>query len=166
MNESRQSRGVGSFFFAAIPAVIACALLLLLAFMTGIVEFTHSEDAYKKRQTYEGRREARVGVNGEILKPVDLLFVSNGCVKIERAYLDTQTLTIYIHNTCSAERQFIKWGVREYAPDGTDVQSHGTYLDTPDGNLAAGEKFEQVVQVSNDSRVVKIVVSTNGGRPE
>lgn len=161
MEESRQSRGIGSFFFAAIPAIIAFALLNVLAFTTGIVEFKHSQDEYTKKQTYEGRRETRVGVNGEMLKPVDLVYSSKGCMKIERAYLDTQTLTLYIHNTCSTERNFVKDSVKEYAPDGTVVQSEGGYIELDSGSSSIGqdEKREITVGVSSDSRVVKIAAS-------
>lgn len=162
-NEARQSRGIGSFFFAAIPAILGCAALTWLGFATGIVEFSHSEAAYQKKQTYEGRRDARVGVNGELLKPIDLVYSSRGCVRIDRAYLDTQTLTIYIHNTCPTERRYVKWRVAELSPDGTAVSSKSAYLED-DGTIEADEKQEITVTTSDDARVVKMVATIDGGQ--
>jgi hypothetical protein len=156
--------GVSTFFLYSIPWILGMAALVWLAFLTGLVEFSHSQSAYAKRQTYEGRREERVGVNGEILKPVDLIFSNRGCFKIERAFLDTQTLTIYIHNTCAQKREFAHYTVKEYAPDGTIVHSVNEYLPTDDAELDAGDKIEIETQTSSDARVVKIVVGTDGGR--
>jgi hypothetical protein len=166
MKESRQSRGIGSFFFAAIFWVIAFGAVTFLSFITGIVEFKHTEATYTKQQTYEGRREERVGVNGEILKPVEVVFTGHGCVKIDRAYLDTQTLTTYISNTCGVSRKFVAVYVKEYAPDGTIVHSNYQFLQGEDNGIAAGERVEVTTETSEDTRVVKIVVSTDGGRAE
>jgi hypothetical protein len=164
--ESRQSRGIGAFFFAGIFWIIAFGVVTALSFVTGIIEFKHSEDAYTKQQTYEGRREERVGVQGEILKPVDLIFTGSGCVKITRAFLDTQTLTTYISNTCPSARQFVKVFIKEYAPDNTILHADSEWLKGEAYGIGAGEKEEITTETSNDARVVKIVVSTDGGRVE
>jgi hypothetical protein len=66
--ESRQSRGLGSFFFAAIPWVLAMAALAWLGFYTGIVEFHHQQKEIRKVETIEGRMDGRVGASADLSK--------------------------------------------------------------------------------------------------
>jgi hypothetical protein len=164
--EVKYTGGLGAFCYAAIPLTLAYAALIWLAFGMGFVEFHHQQDAYKKQQTYEGRREERVGINGEILKPVDLTFAGKGCIHIDRAFLDTQMLTTYVSNACPTRRQFIQYSYREVAPDGTTLHSSEQYLPNT-GTLEPGEHSEITSEVSNDARVTIIYVAiTDAGRPE
>lgn len=140
--------GKGWFFFALIPGAIAGAALMWLAFATGVVDWT-------KAQRIEGRMDARVGVHGELVAPVDLIIKPGGCMKITRAFLDSGKLTTYTRNDCHERVDYweIHWNL--VAPDGTILHNGYTNLG---GVLHAGEERELVVAVDEDDRTAKIIV--------
>jgi hypothetical protein len=151
MQDSKASRGIGAFFYGAIPAVLGVAGLIWLSFLMGVVEFHHN-------QVQEGRRDNRVGAYATIRKPVDLVFNGKGCIHVERGYLDGDTATFYIHNVCYHEIDDISWSIREISPDGTTVESKRTFLSGSD-DMVADEKREVQVDISSDQRVVKVAFS-------
>jgi len=157
MEESRQSRGLGSFFFAAIPWVLGMAALTWLGFYTGIITFHQAQLAIQKSEAVQGRMDGRVGVDGDVRDPVSLTFHGRGCIKVERAYLDLGTMTAYLHNTCNREIRDIRYSWREVSPDGTTVKSGWDYLSGSD-DMAGDEKREQQVQIDIDDGRVKGVV--------
>ena len=142
--------GIGWLAFALIPAALAGAGLMWLAFYTGVIDWS-------KTQRIEGRMDARVGVNGQLTAPVDLIIRKTSCLKVSRAFLDSGSLTAYVTNSCT-ELQDSSWALKwnAIAPDGTIISSsidqiHG-------GTLEAGETKEMTEDVSNDSRMTKFVV--------
>jgi hypothetical protein len=159
--EVRHTGGIGWFFFALIPGAIAGALLMYFAFYVGIVD-------WQKAQRVEGRMDNRVGVHGELTAPVDLVLSGKGCVKIQRGFLDDGALTLYIHNGCTDEREFVKYRVSELTPDGTVVKTDGGWLELDSGfsSIDAGATMEIHPKLSGDTRVVKITASTDSGQSE
>ncbi len=152
--EVKATGGVGWYFFALIPGTLAGALLMYLAFYTGVID-------WQKAQRIEGRMDARVGVNGQLTAPVDLIIRPTGCLKVSRAYLDGDgedggsNLVAYVTNGCNSHNNVWALYWRSVAPDGTTIQSG---YDNLKGDLSAGETLEVRENVPNDSRTVKVLV--------
>jgi len=156
--EVKHTGGIGWFFFALIPGALAGALLMYLAFFTGIID-------WQKAQRIEGRMDNRVGVNGALVAPVQLIMRGTGCLKVSRSYLDAanddydpgSNLTLYVTNNCSHELPGYQWevNVNSIAPDGTVINSNH---DIQAAEIDSGQTFEVTEKVPNDSRTVKIVV--------
>jgi len=142
--------GKGYLFFALIPAALAGAALMWLAFYTGVIDWT-------KAQRIEGRMDNRVGVNGQLTAPVDLIIRKTSCLEVSRAFLDSGSLTAYVTNECNVAQPdswALKWNA--VAPDGTIIASNIDNVHT--GTLEAGETKEMTEDVSNDPRMTKFVV--------
>ena len=108
--------GLSTLAFACIPAALLGAALMYLSFYTGIID-------WQKAQRIEGRMDNRVGVNGELTKPVDLIITKKSCLIIDRAFMDGQTGTAYLHNKCDRELSYIALHWNAIAPDGTIIKS-------------------------------------------
>lgn len=148
--EHTEKGGIGWFFFALIPGAIAGGALMWLAFYTGVIDWT-------KTQRIEGRMDARVGVNGELKTPVDLVARNTGCLKIARSFLDSGQLTLYVKSACSDRRQSFQWtrAWKEIAPDGTVVQQGREYGTA----IEPGETIELHEDLKDDPRTVRVVVA-------
>jgi hypothetical protein len=150
--ESRSSRGIGSLTFAVIPAALAGAALMWLAFFTGIVD-------WQKVQRIEGRMDGRVGVSSKLSAPVEVIIENRSCVKIDRAFLDGLTVTMYLQNQCHKDLGYYEWHWMEVAPDGTTIkEDFGNSID----GLSEGQKVEKVMDLTSDTRTAKIVVWAKG----
>lgn len=147
-NENTLTRGIGSFFFFAIPAVLAGAALMWLAFYTGVID-------WQKTQRVEGRMDNRVGVNGQLTMPVDLVIGNRSCLKIDRAFLDGDSVTMYLDNQCHTRLDYYEWHWKAVSPDGTTIKEN--YENTLDG-IDDGEKLEKTMSLPDDNRIVKIIV--------
>lgn len=157
--EPLSSRGIGSFFFFAIPAILGIAASVWLGFRIDLFHFN-------QEVTQANRSDGRVGVHEPLKEPLKLFIKDSVCVKITYAYIDGRTLTFYVKNECPSKREFIKYNVKPKAPDGTLIHSEGTYLDTFDGNLDAGDRVEETFNIPDDTRIATVEVSTNGGERE
>jgi hypothetical protein len=151
--EHTEKGGIGIFFFAAIPAVLAGAALMWLAFYTGVIDWT-------KAQRIEGRMDARVGVHGELTKPVDLIIRKSGCLQVSRAFLDDGKVTSYTTNACHSEVGYWEMHWTQIAPDGTVIASG---YDNKMGQLEDGETLEFTQELRDDSRTAKVVVWAQRG---
>ena len=151
-DEVKVTGGAGWFFFACVPGVLAGALLMYLAFYTGVID-------WQKTQRIEGRMDNRVGVHGELVKPVDLIIRKAGCVQVSRAYLDDGSLTAYLTNNCHEDVDYWELHWNSIAPDGTIITSGYTNHSSENGTgLGAGETIELKEDIKDDSRTVKVVV--------
>lgn len=146
--EVKHTGGVGAFFYAAIPALLAGALLMYFAFYTGIID-------WQKAQRVEGRMDNRVGVHGELRAPVDLIIRKADCLEVTRAFLDGDTGTMYIKNDCHRHLSYMEWHWNIIAPDGTIIKdNYSNDLNVP----LDGETVEKNFNLDDDSRAAKIVV--------
>jgi hypothetical protein len=148
--EVKVTGGIGMFFFALIPGALAGAALMWLAFFTGLID-------WQKIQRVEGRMDNRVGVNGELTKPVDLIILKKSCLIIDRAYLDGETGTMYTTNKCNGELRYVAWHWNIIAPDGTVLKTD--YANSLDGQFP-DMKMEKTFNLPDDPRVAKVVVWT------
>lgn len=148
--EIKQTGGVGAFFYGAIFPTIAIGLVISFGFYTGVVE-------WHKKQIIEGRMDARVGVNADLRDPVLLLYHGRGCIEVQRAFLDGDTLTAYLHNKCARDIKNISFSWRELSPEGTTVKSYSNYLSGND-DMTADEKREQSTTIPVDDKRVQTVV--------
>lgn len=149
--EVKHAGGVGWFFFALVPGAIAGALLMYLAFYTGVVD-------WQKAQRIEGRMDNRVGVNGELTKPVDLIIRDASCLKVSRAYLDSGTLTAYVTNNCHTTIGYWEWHYNQISPDGTVIHS---WYDNSVSGPESGQTVEETTKLADDDRTAKVVVWAN-----
>jgi hypothetical protein len=149
--------GIGWFFFALIPGAIAGALLMYFSFYTGIVD-------WRKTQRIEGRMDARVGVNGELQKPVDLINRDSSCMKITRSFLDDGTVTAYITSRCNFRMRYWEIHWNSVAPDGTVI--HSDYTNHGFGNPEPGETVETTHSIEADPRTAKVIVWTSAVTPQ
>lgn len=151
--EIKETGGKGALYFALIPAALAGAALMWFAFYTGIVDWT-------RVQRIEGRMDNRVGVNGQLTAPVDLIIRDKGCLHISRAFLDDGNLTAYLTNSCHQRLDYWEIHWNQVAPDGTTVSNgynnhagvHGAT------GIDDGETLELKEELTTDSRTVKVVV--------
>ncbi len=134
--------------FALIPAALAGAGLMWLAFYTGVIDWS-------KAQRVEARMDNRVGVNGQLTKPVELIIRTPDCFRVSRAYLDGQQLTVYLHNGCHEQIGYYEWHYNEVSPDGTII--HSWYDNDASGREAEGT-WEITRGIEEDSRMAKVVV--------
>ena len=152
-NESTKSRGIGSFFFAAIPGILGAGAVLWLLFVTGVVDF-------HRQEILQGRMDNRVGVVEPLKEPVKLIVEDEYCVKITKAFLDGDSLTAYMTSGCHEYLDYweLHWEVK--SPDGTILDSgyDNTAFLPP---LHAGEKAEHVFSLPSDSRTNTVVVWTS-----
>ena len=144
--------GKGWLFFALIPAALAGAALMWLAFYTGVIDWT-------KTMRIEGRMDARVGVRGELTAPVDLIIRKTGCLQISRAFLDSGSMTAYTTNSCHAATGYWELHWNEIAPDGTVIHSGYT---NQGGSIEDSETREMKMDLDDDSRTVKVVTWAQG----
>lgn len=154
-DELKVAGGVGAWFYAMIPAALGGAALMWLAFFTGCVD-------WRAARRLEGRMADRVGVHGEILAPVSLVIQKVDCARVDRSYLDGDTLTIYITNGCKAELNYYSWHYKAIAPDGTIIQSD--YSNDMSG-LMAGDRVEKQFTLQDDSRIATVVVWARSTAP-
>jgi len=148
--EVKVTGGIGWFFFALIPGAIAGALLMYFAFYTGVID-------WQKAQRIEGRMDNRVGVNGELTKPVDLIIRKASCLEVSRAYLDSGVLTAYVTNNCHTTITYWEWHFNQIAPDGTIINSwYDNSLEGPE----VGQTVERTQKLKEDDRTSKVVVWT------
>ena len=151
MNDAEKG-GIGWLFFAAIPAVLAGAALMWLAFYTGVID-------WKQTQRIEGRMDARVGIRGELTAPVDLIIKDKSCLHITKAFLDGGTLTSYVTSACKAPSGYWELRWRAVAPDGTIIASgynNTAYLT----ELDPGETTEHTDNLPDNERISKVIVWT------
>lgn len=153
MTEIKETGGKGALYFALIPAALAGAALMWLAFYTGIVDWT-------KLQRIEARMDNRVGVNGQLTAPVDLIIRGNGCLHVSRAFLDDGSLTVYLTSSCPQRLDYWEIHWNQVAPDGTTISNGytnhvGTYGST---GIDAGETIELKEDLKDDSRTTKVIV--------
>jgi hypothetical protein len=148
--------GIGWFFFALIPGALAGALLMYFAFYTGVVD-------WQKAQRIEGRMDGRVGVNGELKKPVDLINRDSSCLKISRSFLDSGTVTAYVTSHCNYNIRYWEIHWESVAPDGTII--HSDYTNNGFGEPSPGETVETTYAVQDDPRTAKIIVWTSSPTP-
>jgi hypothetical protein len=153
--ELKETGGKGYAYFALIPALLAGAALMWLAFFTGIVDWRQGQNAIAKQATIEGRMDNRVGVNGTLTKPVDLIITNHTCLKIERAFLDGTSVTMYLHNQCHSSLEYYEWHWKAIAPDGTII---GSNYANDDSGLDVGDKAEKTMTMPGDPRIEKVIV--------
>ena len=140
--------GVSQFFFAAIPWILGLAALTWLAFFSGWFNFSHYVTVLK-------RMDNRVGVFRPLKNPVKLTLKKEGCLHVERGFLDGNTVTMYIKNDCTHPVDYYEWHWKAIAPDGTVIAQQ--YSNTNDG-MEAGETVERTMDVTGDRRTVEVVV--------
>ena len=149
--EVKTTGGIGAFFYAAIPWILGCAALVWFGFCMGVIEFNH-------QQVVQQRMDNRVGVTAPLVAPVTLkILPEDGCIKIERAYLDGSRATLYIANHCERTLDYYELHFQGIAPDGTVIW--GTYENTAFlPALLANERAEWSEKISDDSRIASIVM--------
>lgn len=148
--EIKHTGGVGAFFYASILALLIGALMMYFAFYTGIIN-------WQKAQRIEGRMDNRVGVNGQLEKPVDLIILKKSCLLVNRAYLDGSVGTMYLKNECHTNLNYHAWHWNAVAPDGTII--HQDYSNSIN-ELESGEVTEVLFNVEEDDRISKVIIWT------
>lgn len=149
--------GISTFFYFAIPAVLAIAALWWLAFGEGIHYFTRALSQEQRAAEWVG---AKVKPRAPLKIEIDT--APDAQVKIDRANFDGGDLWIYYSSEGGAE--FIKCNWKEYAPDGTIVASKERIYPTVDGegqspdSLGPGERAELHLKVLSDPRAVSIKI--------
>jgi len=142
--------GVGWFFFSMIPAALAGAALMWLAFYTGVLD-------WQKTRRIEGRMDARVGVRGELTAPVDLIIRKTGCLQVSRAYLDDGKLTTYTTNSCPSDSGYWELHWNQISPDGTVIATRYENWSASEG-ISSGATVEGTFDLKEDSRTAKVIV--------
>lgn len=154
--EVKYSGGPGAFFYGLIPGVLGGAALLWLAFVSGCLDI-------QQQRTFASRMDNRVGVVEKLTSPVALKIQQPNCMAIQRAFIDGDTVTAYMHNGCSGRNSsgssYWEWHVIATAPDGTII---GTWMENSLDSPPAGATIELKHEVAEDQRITTITVySTN-----
>lgn len=123
------------------------------AFYTGIIDWT-------KVQRIEARMDGRVGVHGELTKPVDLIIRGSGCFKVTRSFLDEAKLTAYVTNACNKEAEYWELHANSISPDGTIISSWYT---NGNGGFSVGDTREFTRDLEQDARTAKVIVWAQEG---
>lgn len=143
--------GVSTFFYFAIPAVLALAAIWWLAFGEGLHSFN--------RQVSQEDRAAQAVGAAPLPKAAINVVIKNkhaDCHVIDKAVLDGGDLWIYWHNACSepVKDSTIAWS--SIAPDGTMIKSGWDYTHQ---DLDGGQKAEyHFSEVDADPRTVTLEV--------
>jgi hypothetical protein len=154
-DESRASRGVGSFFFAAIPAIIGVAFLIWLSFFSGCFDFKHHVAEVSDEDRVKQRMDNRVGVTEPLSAPVAVTIRKEDCIKVSKAFLDGSSLTAYVTNTCG---EYDKWPELHWAarsPDRTIIHQNYSFIQS---GLTEGDTAEVTMDIPQDHRIVSVEV--------
>jgi len=159
MKQEIDFTGLSTFFYFAIPAVLAIAAIWWLAFGEGL--------HYFRRTLSQEKRHAEI-VGAAILPKEPLkIHLTEGrgqVLRIERAEIDGDDLWIYYRNTGNSSVQLIRYRWKLIAPDGTVVKSEDNYVSIHSENKApdaldAGERGEAHIKIESDPRAVTLDLS-------
>ncbi len=155
-DESRASKGIGSFFYAAIPATIGLGAIFWLFFYSDWVHLGNDVKQMNHQDAVSQRMDNRVGANPISKAPVKLTELNNNkCFKITKSFLDGDSVTMYVHNDCHAALRYQEWHWGAYGPDGTLIKR--SYDDSVD-ELAPGDTIEHTMNLAKDERTVEIKI--------
>lgn len=148
--EIEHAGGVGAFFYGLIPGALGGAALLWLAFVSGCLDL-------EQQRTFASRMDNRVGVVKPLVSPVKLVILQPACPKIDRAFIDGDTVTAYVKNTCtrpnSGTPDYAMWHINALAPDGTIIwQWYTNQFSLP----PYGKSVEVSQNVPEDNRITEI----------
>lgn len=146
MSESKN--GINAFFWGMVPGALGGACLIWMAFVSGCLDL-------QQQQTLAQRMDNRVGVVQPLKNSVQLVIQQPDCYKVERAFVDGDTVTAYTRDTCHQTPSYAETHWQALAPDGTVVQQD---YDNSPSNASPGQAFEWRVQVPEDNRIAEIVV--------
>jgi hypothetical protein len=147
-NEVKVTGGIGAFFWGLVPGALGGGALIWLAFVGGCIDL-------QQQRTIAQRMDNRVGVVEPLKNPVVLIIHQPDCYKIERAFIDDNTVVAYTRNTCSHKPGYAETHWQAFAPDGTIIQQH--YENSLD-NVSPGQAFEWKTEIPQDDRIAKIIV--------
>lgn len=154
MRDEIKITGISTFFYFAIPAVLAVAAIWWLAFGQGLHYFL--------RAVSQEKRHAEIV--GAAIPPQDPLQIRisdprDAPVRVDRAEIDGGDLYIYYKNFGRSRAGSIRYTWKLIAPDGTVVKSQQGYPSiygeghSPD-ELDPGERAELHLKIDSDPRAV------------
>jgi hypothetical protein len=148
---STASKGIGSFFFAAIPWVIAVGASSWLG-----LYMTFHEDHKELKQ--EDRMATYVGAAERPKVKIGIETRGHDCIVLSRAEFDGSALLMYAENRCPGDIRYLEWHADLVSPDNTIIESWYTNWQcaepTERGEKAeCRHKFDAV-----DDRTAKVVV--------
>ena len=147
-------RNFGRFALAGIPWVLGCGALVWFSLYIGCV-------TWKTQNEQEQRRDNRVGASSPPAASVVFEYQSKGCIHASRGFLDGDSGTVYLENSCDRKISDIDYSVKAYAPDGTMINSKRNYL-SGDDDMQPQEKREQSFDLEHGKRTVRIVFRVDG----
>jgi hypothetical protein len=151
-------KGVSTFFYFAIPAVLALAALWWLAFGQGLHFFV-------RQISQEQRAATAVGADPlpkESMK-ITISDPRDAAVRVEKVEIDGGDLWVYYKNFGATRASYIKLLWRLVGPDGTVLKSREGYVDiysrnSAAGSLEPGERGEAQFKIPSDPRSVRLDV--------
>lgn len=128
-DESTQSRGIGTFAFAAIPWVLAIGATAWLGLYMAFHEDKKILANDRKELTQEERMATYVGAAERPQQKVKIEEGHSDCVALSRAEFDGTELLMYAENRChGAPLDYLAWHWQLIAPDGTALSQGYTNL--------------------------------------
>jgi hypothetical protein len=119
--ESTASKGIGGFFFAAIPWVLAAGASGWLAFYMMFHESRKELSQEERRAIYVGAKDRPSAKIQVVLEP------GADCLHVVKIDYDAPELMVYVENHCSRRLEYpkLKWLLA--SPDGTSLRDGHDY---------------------------------------
>lgn len=150
-------KGLSTFFYFAIPLVLAVAAVWWLMFADGLHIFLRTV-------SQEKRHAEIVGATTLPKAPIKIVIddYRDAPIVVARAEIDGSDLWIYYKNVGQSTVSGIEYNWRLIAPDGTVIKAQSSYIsvyarNAPD-SLNPGERGEAKLSIPSDPRAVTLQV--------